>query len=64
MVVLLGIASENINCGFFIVFKGSLTSIAHADRYGRQSIVVTKTESSLSFANPGDIRIGLKVALQ
>ena len=41
-----------------------LNSLAHADHYGRQGIVVVKTEASMSFANPGDIRIGLKVALQ
>lgn len=41
-----------------------LNSLAHADHYGRQGIVVIKTENILSFANPGDIRIGLKAALQ
>ncbi|MCF0208029.1 MAG: putative DNA binding domain-containing protein [Bacteroidaceae bacterium] len=41
-----------------------LNSLAHADHYGRQGVVVIKSENSLSFANPGDIRIGLKVALQ
>ncbi len=41
-----------------------LNSIAHADHYGRQGIVITKSPNSISFSNPGDIRIGLKVALQ
>ena len=41
-----------------------LNSLAHADHYGRQGIVVVKKEDSLSFSNPGDIRIGLKVAMQ
>ena len=41
-----------------------LNCLAHADHYERQGIVVIKTDDSLSFSNPGDIRIGLKVALQ
>ena len=41
-----------------------LNTLAHADHYGRQGVVVIKTEKRISFANPGDIRIGLKVALQ
>lgn len=41
-----------------------LNSLAHADHYGRQGIVVVKTENSMLFANPGDIRVGLNVALQ
>lgn len=41
-----------------------LNSLVHADHYGRQGIVIIKTESNLSFSNPGDIRIGLNLALQ
>lgn len=41
-----------------------LNALAHADHYGRQGIVIIKTENAMSFANPGDVRIGLKVALQ
>lgn len=40
-----------------------LNTLAHADHYGRQGIVVVKTENAMSFANPGDVRIGLEVAL-
>lgn len=41
-----------------------LNSLVHADHYGRQGIVIIKTETNLSFSNPGDIRIGLNLALQ
>lgn len=41
-----------------------LNSLAHADHYGRQGIVIVKSENALSFSNPGDMRVGLKVALQ
>ncbi|MCQ2250539.1 MAG: putative DNA binding domain-containing protein [Bacteroidales bacterium] len=46
------------------VREALLNSIVHADHYGRQGIVITKSTNSISFANPGDIRIGLKAALQ
>lgn len=40
-----------------------LNALVHADHYGRQGIVVIKAKDFYSFANPGDIRIGLKTAL-
>ena len=40
-----------------------LNALVHADHYGRQGIVVIKAKDFYSFSNPGDIRIGLKVAL-
>ncbi|MBQ8958039.1 MAG: HTH domain-containing protein [Bacteroidales bacterium] len=40
-----------------------LNALVHADHYGRQGIVVVKTKDFYSFSNPGDIRIGLNVAL-
>lgn len=40
-----------------------LNICAHADHYGRQGIVIVKNVNSMTFTNPGDIRIGLKVAL-
>lgn len=40
-----------------------LNICAHSDHYGRQGIVIIKTKDSLSFSNPGDIRIGLKAAM-
>ena len=41
-----------------------LNSLAHADHYGRQGIVIRRTPNSLYMANPGDIRIGLEAAIQ
>jgi len=38
-------------------------ALANADYYGRRGIVVIKTPEYLSFANPGDIRIGLDLAM-
>lgn len=40
-----------------------LNALVHADHYGRQGIVIIKAKDFYSFSNPGDIRIGLKVAL-
>ena len=40
-----------------------LNALVHADHYGRQGIVIVKAKDFYSFSNPGDIRIGLKVAL-
>ncbi len=40
-----------------------LNALVHADHYGRQGVVVIKAKNFYSFSNPGDIRIGLKVAL-
>ncbi|MGM9760113.1 MAG: RNA-binding domain-containing protein [Parabacteroides sp.] len=40
-----------------------LNSIAHADFYSRQGIVIVKGRDRITFANPGDIRIGLQTAL-
>lgn len=40
-----------------------LNLCAHADYYGRQGIVIVKTEDAITLSNPGDIRIGLKAAL-
>lgn len=40
-----------------------LNSIAHADFYSRQGIVIVKGRNRMTFANPGDIRIGLQTAL-
>ena len=40
-----------------------LNSIAHADFYSRQGIVIVKGRDRMTFANPGDIRIGLQTAL-
>lgn len=40
-----------------------LNLCAHSDHYGRQGIVIVKTEDSITLSNPGNIRIGLKAAL-
>ena len=40
-----------------------LNALVHADHYGRQGIVVVKAKDFYTFSNPGDIRIGLNVAL-
>ena len=40
-----------------------LNALVHADHYGRQGVVVIKSKDYYSFSNPGDIRIGLNVAL-
>jgi len=38
-------------------------TLAHADYYGRQGTVIIMKPNLLSFANPGDMRTGLKAAL-
>ncbi len=40
-----------------------LNSLAHSDFYARQGVVISRSRNKLSFANPGDIRIGLGAAL-
>ncbi len=40
-----------------------LNSLAHSDFYARQGVVIIKGTDEISFANPGDIRIGLVAAL-
>jgi predicted HTH transcriptional regulator len=40
-----------------------LNVCAHADHYGRQGIVIIKSPHEITMTNPGDIRVGLKVAL-
>ena len=46
------------------VREALLNSLVHADYYGRQGLVVTKSPSALTFANPGDMRISLTAALE
>jgi predicted HTH transcriptional regulator len=41
-----------------------LNQLAHADHYGRQGIVIVKGRDEITLSNPGDIRIGLDVALE
>lgn len=38
-------------------------SLAHTDYYGRQGVVISRKEDTLEFANPGDMRTGLRAAL-
>lgn len=40
-----------------------LNSLVHSDFYTRQGIVIVKGKEDITFANPGDIRIGLTAAL-
>lgn len=40
-----------------------LNAMAHSDFYGRQGVVIVKSKTEMTFANPGDIRIGLQAAL-
>ena len=40
-----------------------VNTLAHADHYGQQGVVIIRQPESLSFANPGDMRPGLKTAL-
>lgn len=40
-----------------------VNTLAHADHYGQQGIVITRQPASLIFANPGDMRPGLRTAL-
>ncbi len=41
-----------------------LNTLAHADHYGRQGIVIRRDLTHLHFANPGCFRIELRLALQ
>lgn len=40
-----------------------LNTLAHADHYGRQGIVIRRNLNHIHFANPGDFRVELKSAL-
>lgn len=40
-----------------------VNTLVHADHYGLQGIVIIRRPESLTFANPGDMRTGLKTAL-
>ena len=40
-----------------------VNTLAHSDYYGQKGIVIVRRTDSLSFANPGDMRPGLKTAL-
>ena len=46
------------------VREALLNALVHADYYGRQGTVIVKSLDTLSFANPGDMRISLKTALE
>lgn len=46
------------------VREALLNTLVHADYYGRQGTVVIKGLDRMSFANPGDMRISLKTALE
>jgi predicted HTH transcriptional regulator len=41
-----------------------LNQLVHADYYGRQGIVTIKSRDEITLSNPGDIRIGLDVAME
>ena len=45
------------------VREALLNTLVHADYYGRRGTVVIKTPHYLSFANPGDMRISLAMAM-
>ncbi len=38
-------------------------ALVHADYHERQGVVIVKSQNGFSFANPGDMRVGLKTAL-
>ena len=40
-----------------------VNTLAHSDYYGQKGIVIIRRPDSLTFANPGDMRPGLKTAL-
>ncbi len=40
-----------------------VNTLAHSDYYGQKGIVIVRRQDSLTFANPGDMRPGLKTAL-
>ena len=46
------------------VREALLNALVHADYYGRQGTVIIKSLDTLSFANPGDMRVSLKTALE
>ena len=46
------------------VREALLNALVHADYYGRQGTVIVKSLDTLSFANPGDMRVSLKTALE
>ena len=46
------------------VREALLNTLVHADYYGRQGTVVIKGLDRMSFANPGDMRVSLKTALE
>ena len=46
------------------VREALLNTLVHADYYGRQGVVVIKNPNSLSFANPGDMRVSITTALE
>jgi predicted HTH transcriptional regulator len=45
------------------VREALLNALVHADYYGRMGTVIIKSPETLSFANPGDMRISLAMAL-
>jgi len=45
-------------------YEGKVTKkVAHSDYYGQKGVVIVRRPDSLSFANPGDMRPGLRTAL-
>ncbi len=40
-----------------------LNAIVHADHYGRRGVVIRCSNNTIDFSNPGDMRVGLNVAL-
>lgn len=46
------------------VREALLNALVHADYYGRQGTVIVKSLDTLSFANPGDMRVSLKTAFE
>jgi len=40
-----------------------VNTLAHSDYYGQKGVVIVRRPDSLSFANPGDMRPGLKTTL-
>ena len=46
------------------VREALINTLVHADYYGRQGTVITKSPNALSFANPGSMRVSLKTALE
>lgn len=46
------------------VREALLNALVHADYYGRMGTVIIKSPETLSFANPGDMRISLAMAME